>query len=137
MGLTQSQFAERLGLNIELRWRAWKGVRQKIMQVTTLAVKYLSSHGIQKERKEKMRGEGRIFQRGAIWWIAYSRNGHEYRETADTSERKARKCLQQRLDEIKNPEFVGPSEKALGSWTIWKKRSRRITPVTGGAQLGQ
>jgi integrase len=49
-----------------------------------------------------------------MWWIAYSRNGHEYRETADTTdERKARKYLQQRLEEIKKPEFVGPSEKRL------------------------
>ena len=61
-----------------------------------------------------MRGEGRLFQRGSMWWIAYSRNGHEYRETANTNdERKARKYLQQRLADIKKPEFVGPSEKRL------------------------
>jgi integrase len=49
-----------------------------------------------------------------MWWIAYSRNGHEYRESTDTTdERKARKYLQQRLGEIKKPEFVGPAEKRL------------------------
>lgn len=69
-----------------------------------------------------MRGEGRIFQRGAVWWIAYSRNGHEYRETADTTdERKARKYLQSRLEEIKKPEFVGPSEKRLDMDDLEKK----------------
>ena len=61
-----------------------------------------------------MRGEGRIFQRGTIWWIAYSRNGQEYRESADTTdERKAKKFLQRRLEEVKKPEFVGPAEKRL------------------------
>jgi hypothetical protein len=29
-----------------------------------------------------MRGNGRIFRRGRIWWIAYSRNGREYRESS-------------------------------------------------------
>jgi hypothetical protein len=61
-----------------------------------------------------MRGEGRIFQRGSVWWLAYSRNGHEFHESADTTEeRKARLYLQRRLGEIKKPEFVGPSEKRL------------------------
>ena len=61
-----------------------------------------------------MRGEGRIFHRGAVWWIAYSRNGHEFRESTDTTdERKARTNLQRRLEEIRKPEFVGPSEKRL------------------------
>ena len=27
-----------------------------------------------------MRGGGRIFRRGRIWWIAYSRSGRVYRE---------------------------------------------------------
>jgi integrase len=61
-----------------------------------------------------MKGEGRVFQRGSIWWVAYSRNGHEIRESAETTdERKARKHLQKRLEEMKNPEFVGPAEKKL------------------------
>lgn len=61
-----------------------------------------------------MRGEGRIFQRGAVWWVAYSHNGHEIRESAETTEEaKARKLLRQRLEEIKKPEFVGPKERRL------------------------
>jgi hypothetical protein len=45
-----------------------------------------------------MRGEGRIFRRGRIWWIAYSRNGQEYRESSrGKDEKAARKTLQKRL----------------------------------------
>jgi integrase len=62
----------------------------------------------------KARGEGRIFQRGAIWWIAYSRNAHEMRESSQSTEdREARKLLRRRLEELKKPEFVGPAEKKL------------------------
>jgi hypothetical protein len=45
-----------------------------------------------------MRGDGRIFRRGRIWWIAYSRSGREYRESSRTMDEKvARKMLQKRL----------------------------------------
>jgi hypothetical protein len=45
-----------------------------------------------------MRGDGRIFRRGRIWWIAYSRNGREYRESSrSTEERVARRLLGKRL----------------------------------------
>ena len=54
----------------------------------------------------KIRGEGRTFQRGAIWWIAYSRNGHEMRESSQSpDERAARKLLRRRLEELKKPEL--------------------------------
>jgi len=60
------------------------------------------------------RGSGRIFLRGAVWWVAYSRNGHEIRESAETTdERKAWKFLNSRIEEAKKPEFVGPAEKRL------------------------
>jgi integrase len=60
------------------------------------------------------RGDGFVYQRGAIWWIAYNRNGHQIRESAETTdERKAQKLLRQRLEEKKKPTFVGPSEKKL------------------------
>jgi integrase len=60
------------------------------------------------------RGEGRLFHRGSIWYVAYCRNGHEIRESADTTdETKARKFLRQRIEEAKRPEFVGPKEKRL------------------------
>jgi hypothetical protein len=45
-----------------------------------------------------MRGNGRIFRRGRIWWIAYYRNGREYRESSrNADEKAARKMLQKRL----------------------------------------
>lgn len=63
---------------------------------------------------KRPRGAGSIYQRGDVWWISYSRNGHQIRESAETTEeRKASKLLQQRLEEKKKPTFVGPSEKKL------------------------
>ena len=48
-----------------------------------------------------MRGNGRVFQRGQIWWIAYYDNGREYRESSKSRERKmAAKLLRQRMGEI-------------------------------------
>lgn len=68
------------------------------------------------------RGEGRLFQRGPVWYIAYCRNGHEIRESAETSdESKAAKFLRQRIEEAKKPEFVGPSEKRLEMDHIQRK----------------
>jgi hypothetical protein len=43
-------------------------------------------------------GEGRIFRRGQIWWIAYCRSGKEYRESSrSTDEQAAREQLRTRL----------------------------------------
>ena len=48
-----------------------------------------------------MRGNGRVFQRGPIWWIAYYDNGRERRETSRSHERKeAVMLLRQRLVEV-------------------------------------
>jgi hypothetical protein len=70
----------------------------------------------------KARGEGRIFLRGAIHWIAYCRNGQEIRESSEsTDEREARKLLRRRLEEIKKPGFVGPTEKKLDLEDLEKK----------------
>jgi integrase len=62
-----------------------------------------------------MRGDGRIFQRKGTsrWWIAFSANGREYRESAGKSPAEARKLLRQRLREIQGDRFVGPTEKRL------------------------
>jgi hypothetical protein len=63
---------------------------------------------------KRVRGSDSIYQRGSTWWISYSRNGHQIRESANTTEeRKAFKLLQQRLGEKDKPTFVGPSEKRL------------------------
>jgi hypothetical protein len=43
-------------------------------------------------------GEGRIFRRGQIWWIAYCRSGKEYRESSrSTDEQVAQDQLRARL----------------------------------------
>ena len=48
-----------------------------------------------------MRGNGRVFQRGQVWWIAYYDNGQERRESSGSRERKeAVRMLRQRLGEI-------------------------------------
>ena len=48
-----------------------------------------------------MRGNGRVFQRGQVWWIAYYDNGREHRESSGSRERKeAVKLLRQRLGEV-------------------------------------
>ena len=48
-----------------------------------------------------MRGNGRVFQRGSTWWIAYYDNGREHRESSGSRERKeAVKLLRQRLGEV-------------------------------------
>ncbi|MCZ6622026.1 MAG: site-specific integrase [Deltaproteobacteria bacterium] len=72
-----------------------------------------------------MRGQGRIFKRkerradgslveSPIWWISYCKRGHEFRESAQTTdENKARKFLSRRLKEREKPTFVGPKEEKL------------------------
>jgi hypothetical protein len=48
-----------------------------------------------------MRGLGRIFRRGTVWWVAYSQQGQEYRESARSEkEADAKRLLQQRLGEV-------------------------------------
>ena len=48
-----------------------------------------------------MRGNGRVFQRGQVWWIAYYDNGQEHRESSGSRDRKeAVRLLRQRLGEV-------------------------------------
>jgi hypothetical protein len=55
-----------------------------------------------------MRGDGSIFLRGRIWWIAYSFRGHPYQESSKSpDERVAKKLLRQRLKKLK-PGFIDP-----------------------------
>ena len=61
-----------------------------------------------------MRGIGRIFRRGSMWWIAYYHRGKEYRESSGLeSEPQARKLLKKRLGEINGGRFIGPQEDRL------------------------
>ena len=48
-----------------------------------------------------MRGNGRVFQRGQIWWVAYYHDGREHRESSKSRERKdAIRLLRQRVGEV-------------------------------------
>ena len=48
-----------------------------------------------------MRGDGRVFRRGQIWWLAYYHHGQEHRESSKSRERKdAVRLLRRRIGEI-------------------------------------
>src|SRR5215831_14862168 len=54
-----------------------------------------------------MRGLGRIFKRGSMYWIAYYHRGKEYRESSESeSQTIARRLLKQRLGEIGTGKFI-------------------------------
>jgi integrase len=58
-----------------------------------------------------MRGMGRIFKRGATYWIAYYHRGKEFRESSKSdNEAQARKFLKKRIGEVANGQLIGPSE---------------------------
>ena len=60
-----------------------------------------------------MKGFGRIYQRGAIYWIEYWHRGQQFRESSGSGrEGVAAKLLKKRLQEIGRGRFVGPSEEA-------------------------
>src|SRR5215831_6417246 len=61
-----------------------------------------------------MRGLGRIFKRGSVYWIAYFHRGKEYRESSESeNEGKAKKLLKKRLGEIGNGKLIGPVEERV------------------------
>ena len=64
-----------------------------------------------------MKGMGRIFKRGEVWWVAYSHRGHEYRESTKTAGTKgetlAGKLLKKRIGEIGRGRLIGPNEEKV------------------------
>jgi integrase len=49
----------------------------------------------------RSRGDGRVFQRGQIWWVQFYVDGRQHRESAKTTDReKAEKYLRSRLKEV-------------------------------------
>ena len=61
-----------------------------------------------------MRGMGRVFKRGSVFWIAYSHRGKEYRESSwSESERVAHKLLKKRLGEMGRGRLIGPIEEKV------------------------
>jgi integrase len=83
---------------------------------------------------KRKKGDGSIFQRGAVWWIKYYRNGKPYRETSGSEkESEARKLLKKRLGEIAIGRFIGPdaervtirelAEQFLNDYRVNQKKS--------------
>jgi integrase len=65
-------------------------------------------------RIQRPRGTGRIFQRGAIWWIKYHRDGQSFRESSGSKNRNhAERLLKSRLGEIADERFKGLSDRRL------------------------
>src|SRR5262245_6880716 len=61
-----------------------------------------------------MRGLGRIFKRGSVYWISYYHRGQEYRESSESeNESQARKLLKKRLGEIGSGKLIGPVEERV------------------------
>ncbi len=61
-----------------------------------------------------MRGMGRVFKRGDIYWIAYSYRGREHREsTHSDKEADAGRLLKKRLGEIGRGRLIGPTEERV------------------------
>jgi integrase len=66
-------------------------------------------------RSKRKKGDGSVFQRGAVWWIKYYRNAKAYRESSESKkEGDARKLLKKRQGEIAVGRFIGPeAEKVI------------------------
>jgi integrase len=61
-----------------------------------------------------MRGDGRCFQRGKTWWIAYNHNGKEVRESSMShKEQVAKRLLKKRHKEIQGELYIGPDEQRV------------------------
>ena len=55
-----------------------------------------------------LRGQGRIFERGEKYWIAYYVDGVEHRESAGNTKADAKRKLKARLNEIHSDKFIDP-----------------------------
>jgi integrase len=61
-----------------------------------------------------MKGMGRVFRRGPVWWVAYYHRGKEFRESSGSeSEAQARKLLKKRLGEMGRGRLIGPVEEKV------------------------
>ena len=61
------------------------------------------------EEMKRKKGEGSVFQRVAVYWVKYYRNGKAYRESSRSEkEIDARKLLRKRQGEIALDRFIGP-----------------------------
>ena len=70
--------------------------------------------GLRADRRRRLHGLGRVFQRGSVWWVAYYYRGEEKRESSRSDkETDARKLLKKRLGEIGRGRLLGPSEEKV------------------------
>ena len=98
-----------------------------------------------------MRGMGRVYVRGHVWWVQYYFNGRKHRESAGSPSRPdAMRLLRSRLEEIGRGRLVGPAiekttfddlaESLLTDYRINRKRSiavlRTALSILDGYSLG-
>src|SRR5271166_703858 len=58
-----------------------------------------------------MRGMGRVFKRGSVYWIAFYHRGKEYRESSESvNESAAKKLLKQRIGEVAHGRLTGANQ---------------------------
>ena len=61
-----------------------------------------------------MRGMGRVFKRGTVYWVAYYHRGKEYRESSESeSESAAKKLLKKRIGEVAQGRLLGANQDRL------------------------
>ncbi len=61
-----------------------------------------------------MKGTGRIYKRGVVYWIDYGFRGDRHREsTGSTRKGDATALLRKRMEEMGRGRLVGPSEERL------------------------
>ena len=61
-----------------------------------------------------MRGMGRVFKRGPVYWIAYYHRGKEYRESSESeNESAAKKLLKKRIGEVAQGRLRGANQDRL------------------------
>src|SRR5712692_5069000 len=61
-----------------------------------------------------MRGMGRVFKRGPVYWVAYYHRGKEYRESSESeNESAAKKLLKKRIGEVAQGRLLGANQDRL------------------------
>ena len=58
-----------------------------------------------------MRGMGRVFKRGSVYWISYYHQGKEFRESSESdNESAAKKLLKKRIGEVAQGRLLGANQ---------------------------
>jgi hypothetical protein len=61
-----------------------------------------------------MRGMGRVFRRGSVYWISYYHRGKEFRESSESdNESTARKLLKKRIGEVAQGRLRGANQERV------------------------